>query len=85
MEANWQKTVINLDNFGDFGGVSPYWLEVIKENQRLQAKITWNIAFKAGIKEVVEWVYKNSYQGRLPITKINNEEWHIKLKEWKVE
>jgi len=45
MEA--KDTVINLDNFGDFGGVDEYHLAVIKENQLLQAEIS----FKAGYKE----------------------------------
>ena len=41
-----------------------------------QAEITWDLAFKAGIKEVVEWM--KTY-ATYPHT---IEQWQAKLKEW---
>ncbi len=39
------------------------------------------ISFKAGIKEVVEWVIQN-YFIPSPTDKAGQEEWQAKLKEW---
>jgi len=39
--------------------------------------------FKAGIKEVVEWVEQNRYQRtRKESLRVWNEDWQAKLKEW---
>jgi len=41
--------------------------------------------FKAGIKEVVEWVEQNRYQRtRKESLRVWNEDWQAKLKEWGV-
>jgi hypothetical protein len=49
------------------------------------------ISFKAGIKEVVDWINQNStkevneYQGHILLQRFIVTEWHTKLKEWGVE
>jgi len=57
-----KDTVLNLDNFGDFGGVNEYYLAVIKENQLVQAEISFEAGKQEGIqtgrKEVAEWLMK---------------------------
>ena len=48
------------------------WVE-----RAMEAESRVEISFKAGIKEVVEWIDKNFYEVHW-----NTEKWHAKLKEW---
>ena len=83
----WQETVIN-DNelqlaakgFVIKGGKpEPEWKFIANK----QAKITGDIAFKAGIKEVIEWMKTNLKEeyDEFSIWSI----WQAKLKEWGIE
>ena len=43
-------------------------------------------SFRAGIKEVVEWVEQNRYQRTMKESlRVWNEEWPAKLKDWGIE
>ena len=54
---------------------------------RKQAEITWDIAFKAGIKEVVDWVmkYRSETTREFMGFTMSRVEWQANLKEWGLE
>ena len=47
---------------------------------KAQAEITWDIAHKAGIREVVEWIENRSILANRGTA--HGQEWQAKLKEW---
>ena len=85
MEAKgWKGTVIKVREYpeGDFDPITGLMLEK-------QAKITWDIGFKAGYKEALDSIAKDfeycdsagdNFTGIGYF--ISEEEWQSKLKEW---
>lgn len=57
------------------------WLIDFETELREIAIAQAEISFKAGIKEVVEWIKSKAIE----IIGIPQEEWQAKLKEWKIE
>ena len=65
-------------------------------NKSLQGKLEYRAkekeAYKRGIKEVVDWIQENSWDGSLqhwgsgdyPVQCLRPDEWEQKLKEWDV-
>ena len=49
-----------------------------------QTEITWDIAFKAGIREVVEWImrYRSESTREFVCLTLGKEAWQTQLKEW---
>lgn len=70
-----------------------FWSEERKRREvaKAQAEITWPIAFKAGIREVVEWIktqqLPKEYQAEeyIGLSVIPDKFWQAKLKEWGIE
>ena len=68
------------------GDIEQYLLDLLLDNRKTQAEIS----FKAGIKEVVDWIRENSYtsvsdgfmEGGSGKRTFGNTHWQAKLKEW---
>jgi len=69
--SNWLDTVMSDDE-----------LDIVSNNRRAQIAKQAEISFKAGIREVVEYVEGRKTGGENPNQVWLGEEWQAKLKEW---
>ena len=58
----YKETVMSREKFAKVTGLSPdcqYMYDAALPELEAQAKITWPIAEKAGVKKVVDWIMAN--------------------------
>jgi len=71
-----------IECLGDEIGMSPlYQLRTYKASglAQAQARATWDIAYKEGIKEVVEWInYQTNFSGKPTLRDL----WQDQVKKW---
>ncbi len=85
---NWEKTVMNDEQIGEVYGnlntqyFTPNTWKMPRQVAEAQAKITGDIAFKAGQKDMVEWIENNNYYSHHNDgIYIDNIDWNDVLKE----
>jgi hypothetical protein len=71
------------------------WAYTYEDRQAIESKVKWGklekqaeISFKAGIKEVVEWVNQfwcSDIPDSMDALELTPRKWQAKLKEWKIE
>ena len=83
MEA--KETVIKTHNPQILPGINQHQIELLHKQA--------DNSFKAGIREVVEWIEDDKYEvnqgtcllGSIPVFLVHKEKWQAKLKDWGIE
>ena len=77
--SNWKDTVMSDEDLQSIEELELYHFKS-KKLEKAIAQAQAEISFKAGIKEVVEWLVDNDFVDELPW-----DTWSAKLKEWGIE
>ena len=77
--SNWKDTVMSDEDLQSIEELELYHFKS-KKLEKAIAQAQAEISFKAGIKEVTEWLFNNDFVDELPWNI-----WKDKLKEWGIE